>query len=429
MATITWRNLNAPQLETNFQDNSLKGFADLFSGLAAQNQYAKDKEKADATEALKSSFFNYTGKEGEESLNRLRDSGQLTSMLEGMGDKVDAEAVRNAFTTSQTRLQQDNLRQQTAAERDRLLAQKPYVDAVDLLISQGDLPGAKAYVSGLSQQGVIDNSLGAKMFGALTSAEETGQTKEAKRLAGLTAAEKAKQQLESDNLVKQLGASWQQISSAMPEEEIPILAQEFKRNALANGMPIDVVSRFDEELRKRFSLQKPYDFGEDKAAEAQSQKALNMLSNNLNVLTADNTRVLNKAGLSGTTLGEDAGLEPIVKRLEGLGMSPNSKDGDAQDRYSYVMEVLANPAFATVDSNVAKRIIEKVVADRSGDWVNLDSGYKRDIEKELRSYLATEKYKEDAKKINDGKSAVQEAADALFEAQRSSLQLIPKKGF
>lgn len=169
---ITWRQLAAPQLQTNFQDNSLKGFSDLFSGLVQQNQFAKEKEKRDITETLKSSFFNYSGKEGEEALGTLVSSGQFGKMMTGLGDKVDQDAVRQALLGAQTRLTQNNERDRLQTERDRLLAQKPYVDATDLLISQGKLDEAQAYATGLNQQGVLDNDLSSKVFGALRDANQ-----------------------------------------------------------------------------------------------------------------------------------------------------------------------------------------------------------------------------------------------------------------
>ena len=58
--------------------------------------------------------------------------------------------------SSQDRLAQENQRIQATQEKDRLLAQKPYVDVADTLIAQGNLEGARNYVTTLAGNGNID---------------------------------------------------------------------------------------------------------------------------------------------------------------------------------------------------------------------------------------------------------------------------------
>lgn len=243
MATITWRNLTAPQLQTNFEDKSLKGFTDLLSGLAQQNQFAKEKEIKDTTEALKSSFFNYTGKEGEDALNTLRSSGQFGEMLGALGNKVDQNAVREALLGTQTRLGQENQRAQLQTERDRLLAQKPYVDAVDLLTAQGDTEGAKAYLTGLTQQNVLDTDFAAKAFGSLSSAENALQDRTTKIALDTLRLENAKREQEVLKRKEQEASQVEQFTrSILTGEPLPTSA--------AIQAPVEPVSTLDKGLEE-----------------------------------------------------------------------------------------------------------------------------------------------------------------------------------
>lgn len=499
MATITWRNLNAPQLQTNFQDNSLKGFNDLFSGLAQQNQFAKEKERADATEALKSSFFNYTGPEGAQALDALRSSGQFGEMMGALGNKVDQNAVREALLGTQNRLGQENQRAQLQTERDRLLAQKPYVDAVDLLVSKGDLAGAKAYATGLNQQGVLDNDFASKVFGVIGSAETAAQdtsTRQALAKINLGKVQKAEQ---NDALVNNLMSKWETAARApevsgefygmstpqyaaeakkrenaisnvisqtfgvplnergvldtsklsgaaldaynkmyadqlsnlqvpKPTSSISERTQAFRQAALAQGVPVDVVSQFDKTLQERLSLEAPRAIGADANVAASDQAGLNARKNKLDAITEDTKRTLSKSGLSGITLNDTQGLDPVIKKLKDLGMSPDAKDTDAQDRYSYVMELLATPDYENVDTNVVNKIIDKVVGSRAGkfDIANWDRGYRDDIKKALDTYVASKDYTTHKNAILGAREKVNEASTDFFDARLKALHLKPK---
>ena len=170
---ITWKNIAAPDLQTNFNKVDLGGgFSKIGEYLSTIGENQRVKEKEDITNTLISDLTRYTGKDGEESLGTLRSSGALVDTLTALGNKVDSKAVMGALLSSQDRLAQENQRIQATQEKDRLLAQKPYVEAADYLISQGDLTGARNYVDGLTRVGAIDNGFSAKILNATKAAED-----------------------------------------------------------------------------------------------------------------------------------------------------------------------------------------------------------------------------------------------------------------
>ena len=170
---ITWKNIAAPDLQTNFNKVDLGGgFSKIGEYLSTIGENQRVKEKEDITNTIISDFTRYTGKDGAESLGTLRSSGALADTLTALGNKVDSKAVMGALLSSQDRLAQENQRIQATQEQDRLRAQKPYVDAADYLISQGDLTGARNYVDGLTRVGAIDNGFSAKILNATKAAED-----------------------------------------------------------------------------------------------------------------------------------------------------------------------------------------------------------------------------------------------------------------
>lgn len=488
---ITWRQLAAPQLQTNFQDNSLKGFSDLFSGLAQQNQFAKEKEKADITENLKSSFFNYTGQDGAESLNTLVSSGKFGEMMASLGDKVDQDAVRQALLGTQARLTQNNERDRLQAERDRLLAQKPYVDAIDLLISQNKLDEAEAYATGLNQD-VLDNDLSAKVFSALRDAKASfTDTSNRQAIAKITL-DKAQRTEQNDVLVNKLMSEWERV--AKPETpstefygidspqyaaeankrlnainsvisqtfKIPLVdgvldtseltgsaldtfnkmyqdqvanlqvpkpgstlsdrTQAFRQAALAQNIPVDVVSQFDKTLQERMKLESPSPLGQDVDTIKREQQKLTTLKAQAEAVDEEVKRKLSEYGLSGNTLADISGQDAIIEKLKKLGITPNAKDGDVQDQYSYIMAAIADPKFASVDSKVVANIIDKVVAKRSGSLFSLDVGYRGDIMDEIFKYMRTKEFVQNTNAILEAKEKAAKVNNAYFNARMSAAQ-------
>ncbi len=170
---LTWKNVDAPSLQTNFNKVDLGGgFSKIGEYLSTIGENQRVKEKEDITNTLISDLTRYTGKDGEESLGALRSSGALSDTLTALGNKVDSKAVMGALLSSQDRLAQENQRIQATQEKDRLLAQKPYVDVADTLIAQGNLEGARNYVNTLASNGNIDTDISAKIFHAARKAEE-----------------------------------------------------------------------------------------------------------------------------------------------------------------------------------------------------------------------------------------------------------------
>lgn len=190
---ITWKNIAAPDLQTNFNKVDLGGgFSKIGEYLSTIGENQRLKEKEDITNTLISDLTRYTGKDGEESLGALRSSGGLADTLTALGNKVDSKAVMGALLSSQDRLAQENQRIQATQEKDRLLAQKPYVDVADTLIAQGNLEGARNYVNTLASNGNLDTDISAKIFHAAKKAEED--------------AAQTNRQIGSYNLQQQLGS-------------------------------------------------------------------------------------------------------------------------------------------------------------------------------------------------------------------------------
>ena len=225
---ITWKtNLDAPKLQTGFSDvNLLSGANDLMKYLVTTNDNARLKEKEDITNTLISDLTRYTGKSGEESLGALRSSGALADTLTALGNKVDSKAVMSALLSSQDRLAQENQRIQATQEKDRLLAQKPYVDVADTLIAQGNLEGARNYVSTLASNGNIDNDISAKIFHAAKTAED--------------AAAQNKRQIGSYDLQQKLGNI--QLAEAEQKRKAEIDAANFYQFLQTGNMPTGSVA-------------------------------------------------------------------------------------------------------------------------------------------------------------------------------------------
>ena len=195
---ITWKNIAAPELQTSFNKVDLSGgFSKIGEYLSTIGENQRVKEKEDITNTLMADLTRYTGKDGEESLGALRSSGALADTLTALGNKVDSKAVMGALLSSQDRLAQENQRIQATQEKDRLLAQKPYVDVADTLIAQGNLEGARNYVNTLASNGNLDTDISAKIFHATKAAASSDlqqklgniqlQEAEQKRKAGVDA--------------------------------------------------------------------------------------------------------------------------------------------------------------------------------------------------------------------------------------------------
>ena len=219
---LTWKNVDAPSLQTNFNKVDLgSGFSKIGEYLSTIGENQRVKEKEDITNTLISDLTRYTGKDGEESLGTLRSSGALVDTLTALGNKVDSKAVMGALLSSQDRLAQENQRIQATQEKDRLLAQKPYVDVADTLIAQGNLEGARNYVTTLASNGNIDNDLSAKIFHAARKAEED--------------AAQTKRQIASSDLQQKLGNI--QLQEAEQKRKAGVDAENFYQFLQTGVMP------------------------------------------------------------------------------------------------------------------------------------------------------------------------------------------------
>ena len=219
---ITWKNIAAPELQTNFNKVDLgSGFSKIGEYLSTIGENQRVKEKEDITNTLISDLTRYTGKDGEESLGALRSSGALVDTLTALGNKVDSKAVMGALLSSQDRLAQENQRIQATQEKDRLLAQKPYVDVADTLIAQGNLEGARNYVNTLASNGNLDTDISAKIFHATKAAED--------------AAAQTKRQIASSDLQQKLGNI--QLHEAEQKRKAEVDAENFYKFLQTGVMP------------------------------------------------------------------------------------------------------------------------------------------------------------------------------------------------
>ena len=219
---ITWKNIAAPELQTNFNKVDLgSGFSKIGEYLSTIGENQRVKEKEDITNTLISDLTRYTGKDGEESLGALRSSGALVDTLTALGNKVDSKAVMGALLSSQDRLAQENQRIQATQEKDRLLAQKPYVDVADTLIAQGNLEGARNYVNTLASNGNLDTDISAKIFHAAKAAED--------------AAAQTKRQIASSDLQQKLGNI--QLHEAEQKRKAEVDAENFYKFLQTGVMP------------------------------------------------------------------------------------------------------------------------------------------------------------------------------------------------
>ena len=507
---ITWKNLAAPDLQTNFNKVDLGGgFSKIGEYLSTIGENQRVKEKEDITNTLISDLTRYTGKDGEESLGTLRSSGALADTLTALGNKVDSKAVMGALLSSQDRLAQENQRIQATQEKDRLLAQKPYVDVADTLIAQGNLEGARNYVTTLAGNGNIDNDISAKIFHAARKAEEdAAQTKRnadtfnLNQAAGKLRLEEAQREVNTNKTAAELIKQWDTVASKpsgistgfygestpefakaasdiqreidstistkykVPLDDSGVLdtsklskaasdeydqlfrnrltglkvpkpdtstisdrTQAFKQMLIDQGVPTEAIIKFDDLLQKRLAAGTPKLFGEDAAKAEQAQRKAANAEAKLKAITEDQKRSLERNNLSGNTVSEADGQEAVIKQLKALGMTPDSKDGDAQDRYSYVMEIVSDPEYSNIDSKVVNSIINKVVGKRAGSWdiFNWDSGYQDDIKKELNAYKATNKFKQDNALLLISRDTVKEASDTFLTNRLVAEQIKPSK--
>ena len=507
---ITWKNLAAPDLQTNFNKVDLGGgFSKIGEYLSTIGENQRVKEKEDITNTLISDLTRYTGKNGEESLGTLRSSGALADTLTALGNKVDSKAVMGALLSSQDRLAQENQRIQATQEKDRLLAQKPYVDVADTLIAQGNLEGARNYVTTLAGNGNIDNDISAKIFHAARKAEEdAAQTKRnvdtfnLNQAAGKLRLDEAQREVNTNKTAAELIKQWDTVASKpsgistgfygestpefakaasdiqreidstistkykVPLDDSGVLdtsklskaasdeydqlfrnrltglkvpkpdtstisdrTQAFKQMLIDQGVPTEAIIKFDDLLQKRLAAGNPKLFGEDAAKAEQAQRKAANAEAKLKAIAEDQKRSLERNNLSGNTVGEADGQEAVIKQLKALGMAPDSKDGDAQDRYSYVMEIVSDPEYSNIDSKVVNSIINKVVGKRAGSWdiFNWDSGYQDDIKKELNAYKATNKFKQDNALLLISRDTVKEASDNFLTNRLVAEQVKPSK--
>lgn len=507
---ITWKNIAAPELQTNFSKVDLGGgFSKIGEYLSTIGENQRVKEKEDITNTLISDLTRYTGKDGEESLGALRSSGALADTLTALGNKVDSKAVMGALLSSQDRLAQENQRIQATQEKDRLLAQKPYVDVADTLIAQGNLEGARNYVTTLAGNGNIDNDISAKIFHAARKAEEEAaqnkrnvDTFNLNQAAGKLRLDEAQREADTNKTATELLKQWDTVASKpKPGELVPInentpewkklqdtefinvanefitkhnlpttpnglpdrakwpkaidqefattvkdrldalktskvdpstlsdRTQAFKQMLIDQGVPTEAIIKFDDLLQKRLAAGNPKLFGEDAAKAEQAQRKAANAEAKLKAISEDQKRSLERNNLSGNTVGEADGQEAVIKQLKALGMAPDSKDGDAQDRYSYIMEVIADPEFSNIDAKVVNKIINEVVGDRAGSWgiFNWDSRYGKSVKKELLKYKATKKFKEDTDLILKSRDTVKEASDNFLTNRLVAEQVKPSK--
>lgn len=507
---ITWKNIAAPDLQTNFNKVDLGGgFSKIGEYLSTIGENQRVKEKEDITNTLISDLTRYTGKDGEESLGALRSSGALADTLTALGNKVDSKAVMGALLSSQDRLAQENQRIQATQEKDRLLAQKPYVEAADYLISQGDLTGARNYVDGLTRVGAIDNGFSAKILNATKAAEDAAaqsQREQARfnlsQATGKLQLDGAQREVDTNKTAVKLLDQWTATASKpkpgvlVPIDEntpewkklqdnefsnvakefiakykLPITpdgspdisnwpntikqeftttvedrlstlkapkpdtstisdrTQAFKQMLIDQGVPTEAIIKFDDLLQKRLAAGNPKLFGEDATKAEQAQRKAANAESKLKAIAEDQKRSLERNNLSGNTVGEADGQEAVIKQLKALGMTPDSKDGDAQDRYSYIMEIVSDPEYSNIDSKVVNSIINKVVGKRAGSWdiFNWDSGYQDDIKKELNAYKETNKFKQDNALLLKSRDAVKEASDNFLTNRLVAEQLKPSK--
>lgn len=507
---ITWKNIAAPELQTNFNKVDLGGgFSKIGEYLSTIGENQRVKEKEDITNTLISDLTRYTGKNGEDSLGTLRSSGALADTLTALGNKVDSKAVMGALLSSQDRLAQENQRIQATQEKDRLLAQKPYVDVADTLIAQGNLEGARNYVNTLASNGNIDNDISAKIFYAAKKAEEeAAQNKRnidsfnLNQASGKLRLEEAQREVDTNKTATELLKQWETVASKpKPTEMVPInentpewkklqdaefltvakefigrynlpvvsdgspdiskwpntikqeftttvedrlgalkapkpdtstisdRTQAFKQALIEKGTPTEAILKFDELLQKRLAAGNPKLFGEDAAKAEQAQRKAANAEARLKAISEDQKRSLERNNLSGNTVSEADGQEAVIKQLKALGMAPDSKDGDAQDRYSYIMEIVSDPAYSNIDSKVVNSIINKVVGKRAGSWdiFNWDSGYQDDIKKELNAYKATDKFKRDSTLLLKSRDTVKEASDNFLTNRLVAEQVKPSK--
>ena len=414
-----------------------------------------------------------------------------------------------ALLSSQDRLAQENQRIQTTQEKDRLLAQKPYVDVADTLIAQGNLEGARNYVTTLAGNGNIDNDISAKIFHAARKAEEdAAQTKRnadtftLNQAAGKLRLEEAQREVNTNKTASELIKQWDTVASKpsgistgfygestpefakaasdiqreidstistkykVPLDDSGVLdtsklskaasdeydqlfrnrltglkvpkpdtstisdrTQAYKQMLIDQGVPTEAIIKFDDLLQKRLAAGNPKLFGEDAAKAEQAQRKAANAESKLKAIAEDQKRSLERNNLSGNTVGEADGQEAVIKQLKALGMAPDSKDGDAQDRYSYVMEIVSDPEYSNIDSKVVNSVINKVVGKRAGSWdiFNWDSGYQDDIKKELNAYKATNKFKQDNALILKSRDTVKEASDNFLTNRLVAEQVKPSK--
>lgn len=507
---ITWKNIAAPDLQTNFNKVDLGGgFSKIGEYLSTIGENQRVKEKEDITNTLISDLTRYTGKDGEESLGALRSSGGLADTLTALGNKVDSKAVMGALLSSQDRLAQENQRIQATQEKDRLLSQKPYVDVTDTLIAQGNLEGARNYVTTLAGNGNIDNDISAKIFHAARKAEEDAtQTKRnadtfnLNQAAGKLRLEEAQREVNTNKTAAELIKQWDTVASKpKPGELVPInentperkklqdnefsnvanefiakyklpvtpdglpdrakwpeaidqefattvkdrlsalkapkpdtstisdRTQAFKQMLIDQGVPTEAIIKFDDLLQKRLAAGNPKLFGEDAAKAEQTQRKAANAEAKLKAIAEDQKRSLERNNLSGNTVSEADGQEAVIKQLKALGMASDSKDGDAQDRYSYIMEIVSDPEYSNIDSKVVNSIINKVVGKRAGSWdiFNWDSGYQDDIKKELNAYKETNKFKQDNALLLISRDTVKEASDTFLTNRLVAEQIKPSK--
>ena len=219
---ITWKNIAAPELQTNFNKVDLGGgFSKIGEYLSTIGENQRVKEKEDITNTIMADLTRYTGEDGAKSLGTLRSSGALVDTLTALGNKVDSKAVMGALLSSQDRLAQENQRIQATQEKDRLLAQKPYVDVADTLIAQGNLEGARNYVNTLASNGNLDTDISAKIFHATKAAED--------------AAAQTKRQIASSDLQQKLGNI--QLQEAEQKRKAEVAAENFYKFLQTGVMP------------------------------------------------------------------------------------------------------------------------------------------------------------------------------------------------
>lgn len=432
---ITWQNINVPAanlqgygLAADLTNRGLTGLGNTVNAIDKRftDEAALAKKQADdvAKRDFGAKLFSYTP-EGLMAPGATQELG-----AEALRLGIDPEVINTRFKGLMADTQQRDQYNQALQLKENL----PVTQGVDLLLAQGatdptKLEEAKNYLSGLTANQTLPLPVLTRMQDALTKAQSVSNQgaitsgKQALELGQVTAANKLAQETEqAKEVLKQ--AALTPVSKPTPQQieagVVPDATASGRFNTAVNA----ALQRFSPEAVKAaaptaealFGGIQTGPIGKERAALAETAKALDAASYKADVVKEEKNRILSEVGLTGGVVGSDEASSAINATLDKLNLKGDA-DSNADKRVN-VLDKLSQPKYRDLPVAAVLEVLQSTPIDRS--WYKSDSAYADAVEKRLDAYAKSPKAIADASAIRNATSAANRAAEERYKALKDT---------